>query len=108
MPNKGRASVSDALIRMLGDLAKLPACDRDAILQRLSLEQRRLIASIAATPKPAARSVSTKPALPSCSPWLAKRMTTLLHEREGATLITPASRDALHLAMAALAPTSAK
>lgn len=85
----------DALKQALAALSKLRSGDRQAILKRLSREQRRALAQLASPPATMAWPVQAtlpKPALPSCSPWLAKRLAML---ESGEATATSATREAV-------------
>jgi hypothetical protein len=81
----------EALKHTLAALAKLSSADRNAILRQLSPEERAAIAKRSA-PRPPALAAS-KPALPVCSPWLAKRVAQLMQQRDAS--ITSATHAAL-------------
>ena len=99
--------MSNEIARMLGDLAKMNAADRVAILARLSdHERKRLTAHAAeATAKlaPARPAKERKITLPASSPWLAKRLTALIETGDASA--TDAARDAVKIAVANLAAT---
>lgn len=86
----------DPLKRTLTALAQLSHSDRNAILSKLSPEERELLTKLS-TPSakpPTTPATSSRPSLPQCSPWLAKRLVQLLEERSGAGA-TDATRHAL-------------
>jgi hypothetical protein len=90
------------LTKVLAALSKLGASDRQAILKRLSDDERRLLAEHRAPPQTQPARVTraaAKSELP-CSPWLAKRLALVADEREGPALVTEAARSAVRALLA--------
>jgi hypothetical protein len=95
--------VADDLHLRIEALARLRGGDRKAVLQRLSPEERRLVAAVrtlAASPRPAPPSASPKKNAPPCSPWLARKIFKILDEKTGQHLVTTHARDALCIVVA--------
>jgi hypothetical protein len=99
--------MSNEIARMLGDLAKMKAADRAAILAKLTEAERARLTEHAAdaTAKLASARApkERKLALPACSPWLAKRLSRLIESTDASA--TEAARDAARIVIANLAGT---